>query len=311
MTELEKTIESLQKRNSDLENEMSSTTQRLDAIVAKHTEQLAMLSDTCRSSDMTHKAAPVPNGRPDTYTQFTSFACTSDIITVSCPTTSRTIFVTSAYYGKYHDLGSTCVGCCPPVPSLDCTVDIEAHRPSDWLAIKALCDNQTSCQLENFGFVIDECEVGYTSDYVQIFFDCYPVDETGPVGFTALATTGTATAYTEYDVVVFDLVTINFGGHYNADTSSFVCPYEGAYIVSVNILASASSMADAGIMQNDLRVAKVYADDQSGVYNQASNTAVVECQRGDVLWVQSGASTTLLYAANQHCTFTAFLLHRL
>ena len=303
----------LQKRNSDLEkredyleNELASRTQRLDAAVASLTEQMAMLS-----SEQHHTPKhPVSTSAPDTYTQFTSFNCTSDIVTLSCPFNNRTIFITSAYYGKYHDFESSCNGCCPPNPQYDCTVLIEDNRPSDWLAIKALCDNQTSCQFENFGSVIDDCEEGYTSDYAQIFFDCYPIDETGPVGFTAWANTGSGTDYTNYDVVIFDVVISNFGGHYNADTSSFICPYDGVYLVSVNILSASNSLADVTIMQNDLRFSRAYADNQSGLLNQASNTIVIESQQGDVLWIRA-LSTTTLYAANQHSTFTAFLLHRL
>ena len=318
MTKLEKTVLNLQKENKDLrkrdehrESELLSfarRTQRLDATVANLTDQMAALLD--KIDETTHQTAPVPTNRPDTYTQFTSFACVSDIVTLSCPN-NRDVFVTSAYYGKYHDYESTCDGCCPPMPQYDCTVLIEDHRPSDWLAIKALCDNQTSCQFENFGSVIDDCEEGYLSDYAQIFYDCYPEDEIGPVGFTAWANTGSETVYSGYDIVIFDVVTSNFGGHYSADTSSFVCPYDGVYLVSVNILAYLSNHAYVAIMQNDLSVAYAWADDQSGVYNQASSTVVIECQRGDVLWIRSVSTWTTLYAFTRRCTFSVYLLHRL
>ena len=188
---------------------------------------------------------------------------------------------------------------------------MEEYRPSNWLTIKVLCDNQTSCQLENFGSIIDECQEGYTSDYAQIFYDCLPVDETGPVGFTAWGNTGSSTAYDDNEVVVFDVVISNFGGHYNPDTSSFVCPFEGVYMVNVNVQGYQGELGFVDIMRNDVKLAEAFADDLSGVYNQAGNTVMTECQRGDILWIRSASSNTVFYATDRRSTFSAFLMHRL
>ena len=100
--------------------------------------------------------------------------------------------------------------CCPPNPDYDCTVDMQEHRPFLWLTLKAQCDHQTSCQIKNSGSIINECREGYSSDYAQIFYDCLPVDETGPVGFTTWAGTGDQT-YAAYEIVKFSNVTNNFG----------------------------------------------------------------------------------------------------
>ena len=302
--DLEKKTDYLEKQNDNFElkvTRVSSENQWLKAAVADLTEQVAMLSDG--ASDVTHEAAASP-GKPDTYTQFTSFACASDVVTLSCPN-NRTIFVTSAYYGMHH---IACDDCCPPNPQHDCTVLIADHRPSDWLAIKTLCDNQTSCEFENFGSIIDDCEEGYTSDYGQLFYDCLPVDDVGPVGFTAWANTG-VTSYVNDQCVVFDVVISNFGGHYNANTSSFICPFDGVYMVNVNAQSFWSESANVYVMRNDMILVRVWADDQSGLYSQASNTVMTECQRGELLWVKAGTST--LFATDQHSTFSAFLLHRL
>ena len=188
---------------------------------------------------------------------------------------------------------------------------MEEHRPSNWFTIKALCDNQTSCQVDNFGSVISECQEGYLSDYAQIFYDCLPVDETGPVGFTAWANTGDPTAYDSSEIVVFDVVISNFGGHYNPDTSSFVCPFDGVYLVNVNVQAYYGEQVHVDIMRNDIILVEAFADDQSGLLTQASNTVMTECQRGDVLWIRSASSATMLYAVYRRSTFSAFLMHRL
>ena len=95
--DLEKKNDDLEQQKDDLENQVTrvaSENQWLKAAVADLTEQVAMLSDP--ASDVTTHEASASTGKPDTYTQFTSFACTSNITTISCPN-SRTIFLTVAY----------------------------------------------------------------------------------------------------------------------------------------------------------------------------------------------------------------------
>ena len=259
--DLKKQNDDLKKRSDDHELELirvASENQWLKATTVNLTEQVAMLSRG--ASDVTPHEVSASTGKPDTYTQFTSFACTSDIITLSCPN-NRTIFATSAYYGMHN---IPCDDCCPPNARDDCTVLMEEGRPLDWLGIKELCDNQTSCQLDNFGSVIDECLAGYTSDYAQVFYDCLPVDEAGPVGFTAWANTGYGTAYGIDEVVVFDQVISNFGGHYNPDTSSFVCPFDGVYMVNVNVQTYSGDHAQVYVKRNAAALVEAWADDQSG-----------------------------------------------
>ena len=50
--------------------------------------------------------------------QFSSFGCLSDVISLSC-NDNKTIFVHSAYFGKYFIPCSG--GCCQPHPVRDCT----------------------------------------------------------------------------------------------------------------------------------------------------------------------------------------------
>ena len=109
------------------------------------------------------------DSEPNTRAQFTAFACTNDIVTLSCPG-GRTILTVSANYGQYSDEVTECTDCCAPNPESDCIELVEENRPSDWLAIQALCDNKTFCQFENLGSVVNECEVGYVSDYIQLFY---------------------------------------------------------------------------------------------------------------------------------------------
>ena len=103
--------------------------------------------------------------------QYTVFGCLNDVLTLSCPN-ERLINVTNAIYGKYS---YDCIdGCCPPHPTADCFEPVKDNQPSDWLNLKLICDNETSCSYEYLGSIINECEEGYIADYMHVFFTCSP-----------------------------------------------------------------------------------------------------------------------------------------
>ena len=149
--------------------------------VRRLTDELNILKQNQAAAVNCQQTTLPPSPKPDTRSQFTAFACTFDLTTLSCPS-GRTILATSAVYGRYD---KTCDDdCCAPNPKDDCTELVEENSPSDWLAIQALCDGQTSCEFENPGTVLDDCS-DQPSDYLQLFYDCLPDDETEPVAFTA------------------------------------------------------------------------------------------------------------------------------
>ena len=249
-----------------------------------------------------------PSPKPDTRFQFTAFACTSAIVTMSCPN-NRTILTTSGVYGLFDSPDSECSGCCAPNPQYDCTEHLEEARPSDWLAIQALCDGESSCQFDNFGTAsLTSCS-GEPSEYMQLYYDCLPNDETGPVAFTAWANNGDETTYNDGDIIIFDEILTNAGGHYNAATSSFICPWDGVYLISANMEGFFGSNIDIDLMRNDVMLARMYVDDISSAYNRGSTTIVTECDRGDIVWVKAG-SYGRLHAADRRNMFTGHILHR-
>ena len=82
-------------------------------------------------------------------------------------------------------------------------------------------------------------------------------------------------------------------------------------MVNVNVQADEGREALVNVMRNDIVLSEAaYADDMSGVYNQASNTVIAECQRGDVLWIRSYSSVTWIHGKYRRTTFSAFLMHR-
>ena len=279
-------------------------TQKIDAL---NDELQSLKNAQAPVATSVARKATSSDQEPDTRSQYIAFACTNDNVTLSCPA-GRTILTVSAKYGQYDEF---CTDCCPPNPAYDCTELVEENQPSDWLAIQALCDNQTSCEFENLGSIINECGEGYQSDYMQLFYDCLPDDETGPVAFTAYANTGDPTFYNGGDIILFDEVLANVGGHYSTATSSFICPWHGVYLMSVNVQGYISDYIIIHLMRNSSIIGRILIDRISGVYNRGSTTIVTECDRGDILWVRAG-SNGAVYAPVHYATtlFTGHMIHR-
>ena len=146
---------------------------------------------------------------------------------------------------------------------------------------------------------------------MQVFYDCQPDDVTGPVGFIAFANTGKKTTYNYNDVIMFDDVISNFGGHYNPETSSFVCPADGVYMISVHALSRKSQDVVADIMRNRDKLVGVRLDSLDEQYDGDGGTIVVQGSRGDVIWIRQGYDAAVrIYAVDRRTLFTCFLLHR-
>ena len=62
--------------------------------------------------------------------------------------------------------------CCMPDQISDCRVAVKDNRLSDWLGLKASCDNRTSCNYEYLGSVVDECETNQVAEYLQVYYTC-------------------------------------------------------------------------------------------------------------------------------------------
>ena len=310
LTRLDETAQSLSdviEQNQRLTNEnhaLKEDISRVDSKCDRLADAVQELQDvTTKIRDV--RAVPSAAHTPQRRNQFKAFACTGDVIALTCLNRGGNIMTTTAHYGQY---ASTCADCCASNPAADCTELVEDNRPSDWLAIKALCDNQTSCQFQNLGSLINTCEVGYQSDYMEVFYDCVGGEAT-PVGFTAYADTGSDSYYDIGDKLLFDQVISNLGGHYNAGTSEFTCPHDGVYLVSLHLSAYESDAMIADIFLGGYYQAEVYIDDVSGTYNRGSTTIVADCDGGDVIWIRAGISGSI-NAYDRRCLFTVYMLHQ-
>ena len=80
--------------------------------------------------------------------------------------------ITTAIYGQYYDVCN--IDCCAPNPLLDCDMLVSDSSPDDWLNLLEICQNETECSFQYTGAVIDDCEMGYTADYMHIYNNCLP-----------------------------------------------------------------------------------------------------------------------------------------
>ena len=102
------------------------------------------------------------------------YGCYEDTMSLSC-SSNRTIFITSAHYGQFLETCShSGIECCPPNPMDDCSESVESGSPQDWIALKALCDNQTSCEFINQGGYVGSCPDTSRVDYMTVNYQCLP-----------------------------------------------------------------------------------------------------------------------------------------
>ena len=296
--ELLKALRSMDQRVVTLEQQNREMTKKIEELTQENKQMKRQMSAT--------RIHPEKVTSAETFTQHVSLGCVSDVLTLYCPD-NRTIFTTSGIYGQY---AYPCAAdCCAPNPLDDCGEIVEENRLEDWLAIKYYCDNKTSCEYENGGSPIDQCEEGYIADYLQIFYDCLPHDVDAPVGFSANANTGAPTTYSVGEIVVFDGLISNLGGHYNPASSTFTCPYDGVYMFNVNLRAYADDRIDAELYLNDSQLANMmaYADGTTWLYAPASSLVITSCESGDVVWVRCNVEGNL-HATWRHNTFSGYLL---
>ena len=105
---------------------------------------------------------------------YSAYGCFQDTISLSCPN-NRTIFVTSAQYGQFYEICThDWIPCCPPNLIADCTESVEEGSPQDWFALKALCDNQASCEFVNQGGYVASCAEPNVVDYMTVNYQCLP-----------------------------------------------------------------------------------------------------------------------------------------
>ena len=310
---LQRQNQRLTSENTELKHQLADIEKRLNDVTKKNQEQEGNQHDRHAMRNVTGSDLT-----PVTRSQFSNFSQTDNPLAISCPN-DREIFITSALYGQFwnqEECGTNEPACTVPNPEHDCTQPVEENSEQNWLEIKSLCDYQPACQIPNPDVVIESCDVDDPdaedpdSDYMQVFYSCLPDDVTGPVAFTAYATTGSPTDYRDGDVILFNEILTNLGGHYNSNMGVFVCPVDGVYLMSVNLNVYWETFMYLDLMRNSEQLSDVYIENIPETHNRGSTSVVVRCDRGDILWVRAGNGAINASENYKYNTLTIFLIYR-
>ena len=231
--------------------------------------------------------------------------CVGDVIRMVCSTDgTSTVKVSKATYGLY-DI-SCFDACCAPNYVYDCVEDLETVNPDFFEYLRVICDGQPFCSFDFNGYVLDSC-ISSVADYLQVFFECSDVSES-PIAF--MVRNVEREQLLSYEVVPWRDVITNFGGHYYPETYSFVCPVNGVYVISITV-RTYIGQSWVYVLKNDEELFRVIADDENYDIVMSSNSGVIECQAGDVVWVLVADAGKFNANTDNYHLFSGFLLNKL
>ncbi|KAL4226941.1 hypothetical protein ACF0H5_014918 [Mactra antiquata] len=132
---------------------------------------------------------------------------------------------------------------------------------------------------------------------------------TGVVAFSASVINDT-TPFGIKQRVIYDRVTTNVGGAYDARHGTFRAPVDGVYEFAVSVLQGDSSMwLGLEVVKNyDQVIARVKTGD-NGYWNTGSNVVNVRLQKGDDIWVRHMSKGDSNHLVGQKGLFTTFSGH--
>ena len=109
------------------------------------------------------------------------------------------------------------------------------------------------------------------------------------------------------ETITFPETKYNRGNHYDVQTSSFTVPYTGTYLFTINIVNVYESWMGAYLVRNTEDVIYLIGD-PLGTF-MSTNSVVLQCQAGDVMYVRSSRDGCAVRAYDAATTFSGVLLH--
>lgn len=114
-------------------------------------------------------------------------------------------------------------------------------------------------------------------------------------------------------VIIFNTAPLNEGGGYKVLHGIFTAPQAGIYIFSTILVTRShdkyhTKHTNAAIMRNGHPVAIVYAQAETGLYGEGSQTAILHLNQGDDVWVSNTEHTDNEVYGHSHSTFSGALL---
>lgn len=108
------------------------------------------------------------------------------------------------------------------------------------------------------------------------------------IGFTSWKTNLQTLTQIE-EILAFENTSINSGLYYNSTTSSFICPKNGTYLVSVTASASDTQGYNSlwvSVYKGLERILYLYNSGNKDFDNTVSSTVIAQCQAGETLTVK-------------------------
>ena len=107
----------------------------------------------------------------------------------------------------------------------------------------------------------------------------------------------------------FDVGTVhtNVGDDFNAASGRFTCEISGIYLFTYSIMTHTSTIR-VDLMKNNVRINAVYREDED-LYDMISNTAVLQLDVGDEVWLRCGLSGDIYSSSSLYTTFSGVILH--
>ena len=129
-------------------------------------------------------------------------------------------------------------------------------------------------------------------------------------GFTAVANSGKQTGDIG-ELIVFHQVSVNTNNHFSLATNVFTCRYPGVYFFTFKIGVATNAEPIIGLMKNGLKI--VASATRTGIHpnnlSQSGNSALLDLQAGDQVWLQFLNGGTEVYTSGAFTTFTGYLLY--
>eukprot|EP00058_Branchiostoma_floridae_P009987 XP_002595475.1 hypothetical protein BRAFLDRAFT_69139 [Branchiostoma floridae] len=113
-------------------------------------------------------------------------------------------------------------------------------------------------------------------------------------------------------VVTYDVILSNVGGAYNQETGKFVATVGGVYFFTFTgmTLYLPNAIYFVCLMKNGAKmVSLLEINDQQSNGQSSSNSAILQLQPGDEVWVELGSDRSLYSDSGKYLTFSGFLIH--
>ena len=118
------------------------------------------------------------------------------------------------------------------------------------------------------------------------------------------------TPSSSHQALPFNRVPTNIGDDFSASTGRFTCEIPGLYLFTYSIMNNIDDPI-VYLMRNDVRINGVYRQDE-GRYDMVSNTAVLQLDAGDQVWLKCRYSGRGIYSSsNLFTSFSGVLLHEI